>query len=108
METTAITEQLPAVTDVTNAVPALTDVTNGLEVFMHDVAQANGNQATFFDSVARYANNIIDAISSTGKYFVWIHDIADTLYNSDYFPIWFCSAAGVSLFFLLLNFIRNR
>lgn len=98
METTTISQQLPA----------FTDVTNGLEVFMNDVAQFNGNQASFFDSVARYANNIIDAIASTGKYFVWVHDIADTLYNSDNFPIWFCSAAGVSLFFLLLNFIRNR
>lgn len=98
METTTITQQLPA----------LTDVTNGIEVFMNDIADANCNQATFFDSVARYANNIIDAIASTGKYFVWVHDIADTLYNSDNFPIWFCSAAGVSLFFLLLNFIRNR
>lgn len=95
-------------TTFTQQLPALTDVTNGLEVFMNDVADANVNQAGFFDSVARYANNIIDAIASTGKYFVWVHDIADTLYNSDYFPIWFCSAAGVSLFFLLLNFIRNR
>lgn len=98
METTTITQQLPA----------LTEVTNGIEVFMNDIADANANQATFFDSVARYANNIIDAIASTRKYFVWVHDIADTLYNSDNFPIWFCSAAGVSLFFLLLNFIRNR
>lgn len=96
------------ITAVSQQLPALTDVTNGIEVFMNDVAQANSNQATFFDSVARYANNIIDAIASTGKYFVWVHDIADTLYNSDNFPIWFCSAAGVSLFFLLLNFIRNR
>lgn len=98
METTAVTQQLPA----------LTDVTNGIEVFMNDIADANANQATFFDSVARFANNIIDAIASTEKYFVWVHDIADTIYNSEYFPIWFVSAAGVSLFFLLLNFIRNR
>lgn len=98
MDTTTITQQLPA----------LTDVTNGIEVFMNDIADANANQATFFDSVARYANNVINAIASTGKYFVWVHDIADNLYNSEYFPVWFCSAAGVSLFFLLLNFIRNR
>ena len=97
MDTTTVTQ-----------LPALTEVTNGIEVFMNDVADANANQASFFDSIARYANNVIDAISSTGKYFVWVHDIADTLYNSDDFPIWFCSAAGVSLFFLLLNFIRNR
>lgn len=95
-------------TTIYTQLPALTDVTNGLEVFMNDVADANSNQATFFDSVARYANNIIDAIASTGKYFTWVNDIADALYNSDDFPVWFCSAAGVAFFFLLLNFIRNR
>lgn len=93
--------------ETTNAVPALTDVTNGIEVFFYDVAQSNDNQATFFDSVARYANNIIDAIASCEKYFVWIHDIADTVYNSSEFPVWFGSALGVGLFFLLLNFIRR-
>ena len=56
METTAIS------TDITQ-LPALTDVTNGIEVFMYDVVQYNDNSATFFDSVARYANNIIDAIA---------------------------------------------
>lgn len=93
--------------ETTIAVPAVTEVTNGIEVFFYDVAQANGNQATFFDSVARYANNIIDAIASCEKYFLWIHDIADTVYNSTEFPVWFGSALGVGLFFLLLNFIRR-
>lgn len=98
METTAIS-QLPALTETG---------TNAIEVFMYDVAQANSNQATFFDSVARYVNNIIDAIASTGKYFVWVHDIADAIYNNDNFPLWFGSTIGMCLFFLLLNFIRNR
>lgn len=98
MDTTAVT-QLPMLTETG---------TNGIEVFMNDVAQANGNQATFFDSVARYANNIIDAIASTEKYFVWIHDIADAIYNNDNFPVWFGSTMGMCLFFLLFNFIRNR
>ena len=98
METMAVT-QLPMITETG---------TNGIEVFMYDVAQANSNQATFFDSVARYANNIIDAISSTGKYFVWVHDIADSIYNDQLFPLWLGSAVGMSLFFLLLNFFRNR
>lgn len=93
--------------ETTIQAPALTDVTNGIEVFFYDVAQANDNQATFFDSVANYANNIIDAIASCQKYFVWIHDIADTVYNSSEFPVWFGSAVGVGLFFLLLNFIRR-
>lgn len=87
--------------------PALTDVTNGLDVFFYDVAESNGHQANFFDSVAKYANNIIDSIASCQKYFVWIHDIADTVYNSSEFPVWFGSALGVGLFFLLLNFIRR-
>lgn len=91
----------------TIAGPALTDVTNCLDVFFYDVAEANAHQANFFDSVAKYANNIIDAIASCEKYFVWIHDIADTVYNSSEFPVWFGSALGVGLFFLLLNFIRR-
>lgn len=98
METTVVT-QLPMITETG---------TNGVEVFMYDVAQANSSQATFFDSVARYANNIIDAIASTEKYFVWLNDIANAIYNNDNFPIWFGSSMGVCLFFLLFNFIRNR
>lgn len=105
METT---EYLPSVTEVTDLLPSVTDGTNAIEVFMYDVAQAHGNQATFFDSVARYANNIIDAIVSTEKYFTWINDVANDIYNSNTFPIWFGSAIGVGLFFLVLNFIRGR
>ena len=96
METTAVT-QLPALTE-----------TNAIEVFFYDVAQANSNQATFFDSVARYANNIIDAIASTEKYFIWINDFADEVYNSGSFPVWFGSAVGVGIFFLIVNFVRGR
>lgn len=98
METTAVT-QLPSLTETG---------TNGIEVFFYDVAQANSNQATFFDSVARYANNIIDAIASTGKYFIWLDDVANAIYNNDNFPLWFGSALGMAMFFILLNFIRNR
>lgn len=96
METTAIS-QLPAVTD-----------TNGIEVFFYDVAQANSNQADFFDSVAKYANNIISAIASTEKYFSWINDVANDIYNSNAFPVWFGSAIGLGMFFLVVNFIRGR
>lgn len=94
--------------DTTQALPALTDVTNGIEVYMNDVAQANQNQATFFDSVAKYANNIISAIASTEKYFTWINDVADEIYNSNAFPVWIGSAIGVGVFFLIFNFVRGR
>ena len=73
--------------ETTQVFPALTDTTNGIEVFFYDVAQANENQATFFDSVARYANNIIDAIASTEKYFEWVSDVANEIYNSNTFPV---------------------
>lgn len=94
--------------ETTQALPVLTDVTNGIEVFFYDVAQANGHQATFFDSVARYANNIIDSIASTEKYFTWINDVATEIYNSNNFPVWFGSAVGVGVFFLIVNFVRGR
>ena len=61
--TEAVTEQLPAVTEA---------VTNAVEVFMYDVSQYNNNSAGFFDSVAKYANNIIHSIKSFESYFVWI------------------------------------
>lgn len=86
--------------------PALTE-TNGIEVFFYDVSQYNGNSANFFDSVAKLANTVIDAIMSCEKYFVWLNDIADTVYNSSDFPTWFGSAVGVGMFFLLYRFIRN-
>lgn len=98
METTAVS-QLPMLTETG---------TNAIEVFMYDVAEANDYQAGFFNSVAKFANNIIDAIASTEKYFTWVNDIADAVYNGDNFPIWFGSCIGMALFFLLLNFIRNR
>lgn len=94
--------------ETTQAFPALTDVTNGIEVYMYDVAQANQNQASFFDSVAKYANNIISAIASTEKYFDWISDTANEIYNSNAFPVWFGSALGVGMFFLVVNFIRGH
>ena len=94
--------------ETTQAFPALTDVTNGIEVYMYDVAQANQNQALFFDSVAKYANNIISAIASTEKYFDWISDTANEIYNSNAFPVWFGSALGVGMFFLVVNFIRGH
>lgn len=94
--------------ETTQALPALTDVTNGIEVFFYDVAQANEHQATFFDSVARYANNIIDSIASTEKYFAWVNDVANEIYNSNAFPVWFGSAVGLGVFFLIVNFVRGR
>lgn len=104
METTAY----EIVTAVTDNLPVITDTqTNSIDVFFYDVAQYNGNSANFFNSVAKYANNIINAIASCEKYFVWVHDIADTIYNSSDFPVWFGSAVSVGLFFLLINFFRR-
>ena len=67
METTAVTN-----------LPALTDVTNGIDVFFYDVAEANQNQATWWNSVSDFCNNIIDAVKSCGIYINYIIDVADT------------------------------
>lgn len=97
METTTVTQ-----------LPAVTDVTNGIDVFFYDVVQYNGNSANFFDSCAKFANNIIKALKSADKYFVWIHDIADTIYNSDQLPAVFGSAIAVTITILLIDFFRGR
>ena len=103
--TEAVTE---AVTSAVSDYPAVTDVTNGIEVFFYDVSQYNTNSAGFFDSVAKYVNNIIDAIKSTENYFIWIRIVTETVFDSDYLPAIFGSMASIAIFFLLLDFIRNR
>ena len=95
-------------TAVSDNVPALTDVTNGIEVFFYDVSQYNNNSATFWNSVSRFCNNIIQSVKSCEKYFSWVHDVADQLYNSGTFPVIFGTMISIALFFLLLDFIRNR
>lgn len=93
-------------TTVDTLLPAVTDI-NGIEVFFYDVSQYNSNSANFFDSVAKLANTVIDAVLSCEKYFVWLNDIADTVYNSSDYPAWFGSALGLGMFFLVYRFIRN-
>lgn len=106
METTEITDIVT--TAVSDDLPALTDVTNGIQIFFYDVSQYNGNSARWWDSVSRYCNNVINSIKSCEKYFSWIHDVADNLYNSETFPVIFGSMISIALFFLLIDFIRNR
>ena len=102
METEIVTE---AVTEF----PAVTEaVTNAVDVFMYDVSQYNTNTAGFFDSVAKYANNIIDSIKSFQNYFVWIRVGIETLFDTDYIPEIFGTMASIAMVVLLIDFIRRR
>ena len=98
METTTET-QLPALTDIT---------TNAIEVFMYDVAEANQNQATWWNSVSHFCNYIIDAVKSCGAYMSHIIDVADVFIQENTMPVVICSAFTISLFFLWLDFLRGR
>ena len=97
METTAVTQY-----------PALTDVTQGIEVFMYDIAQSNQNQASWWNSVSHFCNNIIDAIKSTGEYFIYIFNLADGFIVENKTPVCIGVALSISIWFLWLDFIRNR
>lgn len=99
MVTTTYETQLPALTDA---------ITNGIEVFMYDVAEANQNQAGWWNSVAHFCNNIIDSVKSCGAYMSHIIDVADTFIQENTMPVVLCSAITISLFFLWLDFIRGR
>ena len=99
METTTYETLLPALTDA---------VTNGIDVFMYDVAEANQNQAGWWNSVAHHFNNIIDAVKSCGTYMEHVIDVADVFIQENTMPIVLCSALSISLFFLWLDFIRGR
>lgn len=110
METTIseTTQQYIETTADNPLATAVTDITNGIEIFFYDVSEYNNNSATFWDSVSRFANNIIHSVASCKQYFVWVHDIANSAYNSDYMPSVIGTMCSIALFFLLLNFIRNR
>lgn len=97
METTET--QLPALTEV---------VTNGIEVFFYDVAEANQNQAGWWNSVSHFCNNIIDAVKSCGGYMSHIIDVADVFIQENTMPVVLCSALTISVFFLWLDFVRGR
>lgn len=98
METTTET-QLPALTDA---------ITNGIDIFFYDVAEANQSQATWWNSVSNFCNNIIDAVKSCGAYMSHIIDVADVFIQENTMPVVLCSAITISLFFLWLDFIRGR
>lgn len=106
METTAVT-QYPALTDVTQY-PALTDVTQGIEVWMYDIVQSNQNQATWWNSVSHFCNNIIDAVRSFGAYIVHILDVADVFIQENAFPIALSTGITIALAFTIVDFYRGR
>lgn len=97
MDTTAVS-QLPAVTDVTQAI----------EVFMYDVAEANQNQATWWNSVSHFCNNIIDAVKSFGVYIVHVLDVADVFIQENAFPIALSTGITIALAFTIVDFYRGR
>lgn len=97
METTAVTQ-----------LPAITEVTHGIEVFMYDVAEANQNQATWWNSVSHFANNIIDALKSFGSYIVYILDVADVFIQENAFPIAISTGITIALTFTIVDFYRGR
>lgn len=88
--------------------PSVTDVTSGIEVFMNDVAQANQNQNAFWNSVAKFANNIIDSVKSAFDYLIYITDAFAVMVMDHPFPACIGTVVSVSLFFLILDFARNR
>lgn len=86
----------------------VTTAENGIEIFMNDVADYQIQTSTFFDSVAKYANNIIDAIKSTFQYFDTLDDFLSNMLTSAALPQFLETMIVISMFFLLLNFVRNR
>ena len=97
METTAVTN-----------LPALTDVTNGIDVFFYDVAQANQNQATWWNSVSDFCNNIIDAVKSCGIYINYIIDVADVFIQENTIPVCIGTGITIALTFTIIDFYRGR
>lgn len=96
METTAVT--YPIVTAVTE---------NGLEVFMNDVAEYNGNSATFLDSVSRFANNIIDMVKSCFSYLEYVAGVANQLVTVETLPACVGIEMAIGVFSIWFWFIRN-
>lgn len=94
--------------ETTAQLPALTDVTNGVEVFMYDVGQSNINQAAWWNSVSHFCNNIIDAVKSCTDYFVYIINLADGFIVENSTPACIGVALSISIWFLWLDFLRNR
>lgn len=99
MDTTVSETLLPAVTE---------NITNGIEVFMYDVAEANSNQAGFWNSVSHFFNNIIDSVKSVQIYIDYIIEVTDVFIHENTMPVVICSALSISMFFLWLNWYRGR
>lgn len=86
----------------------VTTAENGIEIFMNDVADYQIQTSTFFDSISKYANNIIDAVKSTFQYFDTLDDFLSNMLTSAALPQFLETMIVISMFFLLLNFVRNR
>lgn len=93
----------PIVTTVTTAVTE-----NGIDTFFYDVSQSNANQATWWNSVSNYCNNIIDSIKACAAYISYITDIAAVFISENTFPICLSFALTCSIFFLWFDFVRGR
>lgn len=97
METTSVTQ-----------LPAITEVTQGIEVFFYDVAEAQQNQATWWNSVSHFCNNIIDSVKSFGSYIVYILDVSDVFIQENAFPVALSTGIAIALTFVIVDFYRGR
>lgn len=88
--------------------PVTTAVENGLETFFYDVSEYNNHSANFLNSAAHFLNNIIDAVKSCFKYFQYIGELMSSITDSGFFPYWLGTLFSLSLFFMILHFVRGR
>lgn len=96
METTTVT--YPIVTTV---------IENGIEIFMNDVAEYNTNTAGFFNSVVKFANNIIDMVKSCFGYLEYVGEVASQLVTVETLPACIGIEMAIAVFGLWFWFIRG-
>lgn len=97
------------VTTVETQYPSVTETaTNAIDIFFYDVAQANQNQATWWNSVSHFCNNIIDAVKSCGSYISYIIDVSDVIISENAMPIFIGTAVTIGITFMVLDFYRKR
>ena len=94
--------------ETTVTYPIVTAVTeNGIEIFMNDVAEYNGNSATFFNSVSKFCNNIIDMVKSAFGYLEYVADVANQLVTVETLPACVGIEMAIMVFSLWFWFVRN-
>lgn len=96
METTSVT--YPIVTAITE---------NGIEIYMRDVAEYNANSAGFFNSVAKFANNVIDMVKSCFGYLEYVAGVANELVTVETLPACIGIEMAIMVFGLWFWFVRN-